>query len=61
MRNTQQNMPPADFMSLAIAMAQKVPRYPFGGVIVRRTTGEVLAKGYNRSSRNPTIHGEIDV
>ncbi|MDR4485489.1 MAG: nucleoside deaminase, partial [Nitrospirales bacterium] len=61
MRNTQQPMPPEDFMRLAIAMAHKVPRYPFGAVIVRRATGEVLAKGYNRSSRNPIIHGEIDV
>ena len=39
-------------------------RYPdihSGPCIVRRITGEVLAKGYNRSSRNPTVHGEIDV
>ena len=50
-----------DFMRLAILMAQKVPPYPFGAVIVRRATGDVLAKGYNRSSRNPTWHGEIDV
>ena len=54
-------MNPDDYMRLAIAMAQKIPRYPFGAVIVRRTTGEILAKGYNRSSRNPTLHGEIDV
>jgi tRNA(adenine34) deaminase len=60
-KNTFQNMSPDDYMRLAIIMAQKVPRYPFGAVIVRRATGEVLAKGYNRSSRNPTIHGEIDV
>ena len=32
-----------DYMRLAIAMAQKVPRYPFGAVIVRPATGEVLA------------------
>jgi tRNA(adenine34) deaminase len=61
MQKTEKNMSPDDYMRLAIGMAQKVPRYPFGAVIVRRTTGEVLAKGYNRSSRNPIVHGEIDV
>ncbi|MDT3776358.1 nucleoside deaminase [Nitrospira sp. MA-1] len=54
-------MSPSDYMRLAIVMAQKVPQYPFGAVIVRQATGEVLAKGYNRSSRNPIVHGEIDV
>jgi tRNA(adenine34) deaminase len=60
MQKAEKNMIPDDYMRLAIAMAQKIPRYPFGAVIVRRTTGEILAKGYNRSSRNPTLHGEID-
>ncbi|HBP88401.1 MAG TPA: nucleoside deaminase, partial [Nitrospiraceae bacterium] len=55
------NMSPSDYIRLAIVMAQKVPQYPFGAVIVRQATGEVLAKGYNRSSRNPIVHGEIDV
>ncbi|MBA3967812.1 MAG: nucleoside deaminase [Nitrospirales bacterium] len=54
-------MNPDDNMRLAIVMAQKVPQYPFGAVIVRRSTGKVLAQGYNRSSHNPTFHGEIDV
>lgn len=54
-------MSPEDYMRLAIAMAQNVPQYPFGAVIVRRTTGEVLAQGFNHSSDNPTFHGEIDV
>ncbi|MDT7044114.1 nucleoside deaminase [Candidatus Nitronereus thalassa] len=54
-------MTPEDFMRLAISMARNVPQYPFGAVIVRRPTGEVLAQGYNRSSLNPTFHGEIDV
>jgi tRNA(adenine34) deaminase len=60
-QKTEKNMSPDKYMRLAIAMTQKVPRYPFGAVIVRRTTGEILAKGYNRSSRNPTLHGEIEV
>ncbi len=54
-------MSPEDYMHLAIAMAQNVPQYPFGAVIARRPTGEVLAQGFNRSSNNPTFHGEIDV
>jgi len=53
-------MSPDDYMRLAIVMAQKVPQYPFGAVIVQQTTGEVLAQGFNRSSHNPTLHGEID-
>ncbi len=48
-------------MRLAIAMAQNVPQFPFGAVIIRRTTGDVLAQGFNRSSHSPTFHGEIDV
>lgn len=58
---TQQHMSRDDYMRLAIAMAQNVPQYPFGAVIVRRSTCEVLAQGFNRSSLNPTFHGEIDV
>jgi tRNA(adenine34) deaminase len=54
-------MNPDDYMRLAIAMAENVRKYPFGAVIVRRTTGEVLAQGFNRSLLNPTFHGEIDV
>jgi len=53
-------MTPDEYMRLAIAMAQNVPQFPFGAVIVRRTTGEVLAQGFNRSSDNPTYHGGID-
>ena len=49
-----------DYMRQAIAMAQKAPRSPFGAVIVRQTTGEIIAKGVNRSSEDPTRHGEID-
>lgn len=48
------------YMRQAIAIAQQVPRRPFGAVIVRRTTGEIIARGCNRSSETPTLHGEID-
>lgn len=44
------------YMRLAIVMAQKVPQYPFGAVIVRRKSGKILANGYNRSPRNLLIH-----
>lgn len=49
-----------DYMQQAILMAQKVPKFPFGAVIIQQTTGEIIAKGFNRSSENPTYHGEID-
>lgn len=47
------------FMRLAINQAKKVPHLPFGAVIVRASTGEVLADGYNQSLKDPTFHGEM--
>jgi tRNA(Arg) A34 adenosine deaminase TadA len=49
-----------DFMRRAIALVKQVPELPFGAVIVRRATGEIVAEGWNRSSESPTYHGEID-
>lgn len=49
-----------DYMGRAIELALQVPEFPFGAVIVRRATGEIVAEGYNRSALNPTWHGEID-
>jgi len=49
-----------DFMRRAIALATQVPELPFGAVIARRATGEIVAEGWNRSSESPTLHGEID-
>jgi len=49
-----------DYMRQAIALAKQVPRLPFGAVIVRRATGEIVGEGFNRSSESPTFHGEID-
>src|SRR5262249_57715649 len=51
----------ATFMRRAIAQARQVPLLPFGAVLVRGATGEVLAEGHNRSAASPTFHGEIDV
>ena len=48
-----------EFMRKAIEQALKVPEFPFGAVIVRRATGEIVAEGYNQSSQNPTFHGEM--
>lgn len=47
-------------MRRAIALTAKCPGLPFGAVIVRGDTGEVLAEGWNKSTINPTWHGEID-
>jgi tRNA(adenine34) deaminase len=46
-------------MRQAIEEARRNPRYPFGAVIVRADTGEVLARGVNNSGENPILHGEI--
>lgn len=48
------------FMRRAIALTANCPGLPFGAVIVRGDTGEVLAEGWNKSTINPTWHGEID-
>ncbi len=47
-------------MRRAVALAKQVPELPFGAVIVRRATGEIVGEGWNRSSKSPTFHGEID-
>jgi len=45
-------------MRLAIQEARKNPYYPFGAVIVRADTGELMAQGVNDSYENPLLHGE---
>ncbi len=47
------------FMRLAIEEGHRNPAYPFGAVIVRPETGEVMARGVNSSRENPILHGEI--
>jgi tRNA(Arg) A34 adenosine deaminase TadA len=47
-------------MRRAIELAANVPEFPFGALIVDRTSGKVLSEGWNKSSINPTFHGEID-
>jgi len=48
------------FIQRAIELAANFPEFPFGAVIADRESGEIIAKGRNKSSVNPTWHGEID-
>lgn len=48
------------YMRRAIELAANVPDLPFAALIVDPETGSVLAEGWNKSSVNPTWHGEID-
>lgn len=48
-----------DFMRRAVALALKVPEYPFGAVIIRRSDGYCVGEGFNQSALNPTLHGEM--
>ena len=47
-------------MRRAIALTANVPGLPFGAVIVNRNSGVIVAEGWNKTSTNPTWHGEID-
>jgi tRNA(adenine34) deaminase len=47
-------------MRQAMAAAQRAPALPFGAVLVRRHTGQVIAVGVNRTDDSPTFHAEID-
>lgn len=48
------------YMRRAIELAVHVLELPFGALIVDQNTGRILAEGWNKSSINPTWHGEID-
>ncbi len=48
------------YMRRAIELAANVPDFPFGALIVERGSGKILSEGWNKSSINPTFHGEID-
>ncbi len=47
------------YMRLAIEQGKKNAGYPFGAVIVKPSTGEVMAAGVNSAHENPVQHGEI--
>ena len=46
-------------MREAINVARENPRYPFGAVITKASTGQIVASGVNSAGSNPTMHGEI--
>jgi tRNA(adenine34) deaminase len=48
-----------EYMRRAIALALEIPQFPFGAIIVKRATGEIVAEGFNQSALNPTFHGEM--
>ncbi len=48
------------YMQRAIQLTTNVPDLPFGAVIVNRDSGKIVAEGWNKTSINPTWHGEID-
>ncbi|VTT96500.1 cmp deaminase : CMP deaminase OS=Endozoicomonas elysicola GN=GV64_11940 PE=4 SV=1: dCMP_cyt_deam_1 [Gemmataceae bacterium] len=48
------------YIRRAIELTTNAPDLPFAAVIVHRGTGDVVAEGWNKSSENPTLHGEID-
>jgi len=48
------------YMRRALLQAKKVPKRPFGAVLVRASDGSVVAEGHNRTTINPTYHGEMD-
>ena len=48
------------YMRRAIALAANVPDLPFGALIVDGDSGTILSEGWNKTSVNPTWHGEID-
>ena len=48
------------YIRRAIALAANVPDLPFGALIVDGDSGTILSEGWNKTSVNPTWHGEID-
>ena len=49
-----------EHMRRAIKLAGNVPKYPFGALLVDQKKNIVVAGGWNRSTLNPTWHGEMD-
>lgn len=47
-------------MRVAIKAARRNEKAPFGSVIVRAETGEIVVEGHNQTTENPLLHGEID-
>lgn len=53
------NLDHEKYMRLAIEQAKKVPKCPFGSVVINIRTGEVVASGFVKVEKNPIWHGEM--
>ena len=51
---------PEWYMRAAISAASNAQRNPFGAVIVEQGSGEIVARGWNRTEENRLWHGEVD-
>ena len=58
--SSMQSTSPNLFMLRAIEVAKLNPHNPFGVVLVETASHVIVAEGVNQSSRNPTLHAEID-
>lgn len=54
-----QDIEHSGYMKQAMELACQNLRRPFAAIIVDTLQGEVVARGLNRSYRNPTAHGEM--
>lgn len=48
------------YMRRAIRLAANNPKHPFAAVLVDQQKESIVGEGWNRSSLNPTWHGEMD-
>ncbi|MBQ8434798.1 MAG: tRNA adenosine(34) deaminase TadA [Oscillospiraceae bacterium] len=53
-----------DYMKIALELAKQAARadeVPVGAIVVRKSTGEIVGKGFNRreTDKNPLAHAEI--
>ncbi len=48
------------YMRRAIRLAANAPKHPFAAVLVDQQKETIVAEGWNRSTLNPTWHGEMD-
>ncbi len=44
---------------LVVYAQEKNPQFPFAAMIIETESGKEICRGINRSSFNPTLHGEI--
>ena len=51
---------PEWYMRAALSAARNARANPFGAVIVDQDSGEIVARGWNRTKENPLWHGEVD-